>query len=215
MTLFYIYLLTLFSAILTGAVRFKSLTASFRVLLLLLIYTMVHELLTHTFAFDVRLNLVLIYFAYALISPLLYLFSFYLELRSRRTGKYVLMIIAAILLLDAVYIWNAGVIVGFPSKLIMFSTPFLLAGAMLVIWANLNTGFDLPLREKSSFIFAMAFIVYTAVSFTHLSLYEIVLETKAMKSWSQQIHTYTSMLYYATIGYSFWIDARQPGKSSI
>jgi len=202
-----IYLGILCIIAILGVGSFKKFTTPFRLLVLSIAYILIHEVVVHNWK-ALSINTASAYILYAMISPIVVCLVCYLALTSKFARRGVLWIVTALLIIDIFYLAYAP-LEPFPSNLIRLSTPCFIFAGLLLLWQSLNSDFATPLGKKSIFVFSLAFINYSVLTFTHLTLYCVVLKTGTAKVLSQEIHTYISCLYYLILGYSLWLDAKQ------
>lgn len=199
--MFILYLIVLIGAIGVGFFNRKELTSPYKIVWILLLFTWFSEMGSH---YMKGINPKWIYAFYAVVSSLLYAVVFrYLLLRSYRRLWQVGT--AVMLIFFALELSNLNSVIYFPSILITFSSPILIIFSLALFNQIIIQDKEIPLWQRPEFVFNAIFIVYISINFTHLAFYDYFIQHKFSKYWSQQIHTWSSVLYYMLLGYLFYV----------
>lgn len=202
------YFVVLFLTSAFGVWTFRRNSAPIRLLIVLLVYTFIHEILVHYVIRD-RNGSVMLYRLYATVSVLVYtlIFALWYE-RSRRIFHWAVMILMIAILTVSWFRMSGGNT--FPSRFISLTHPLLLLMSIHLFYHILHTRLDLPLKRRSSFWFNVLFLIFISVTFVHLSLFEIQVSVNLniSRSLTFYIHTAVNLAFYLLLSVPIYIDSK-------
>lgn len=202
------YFVVLFLTSAFGVWTFRRNSAPIRLLIVLLVYTFIHEILVHYVIRD-RNGSVMLYRLYATVSVLVYtlIFALWYE-RSRRIFHWAVMILMIAILTVSWLRMSGGST--FPSRFISLTHPLLLLMSIHLFYHILHTRLDLPLKRRSSFWFNVLFLIFISVTFVHLSLFEIQVSVNLniSRSLTFYIHTAVNLAFYLLLSVPIYIDSK-------
>lgn len=198
------YLFTLFASSCIGVFCLKKLDKSHVLLFGIVAYTLCHELVVHKGqlgAFNQYL-----YWIYASVTTCLYLvtLSFYIDHRYFKRAVRLLGIGACLFGLIYASFFAEKV---FPSIFIVFTMPLVVISCLMVFFSLLQKRSSRPLSSQPVFISTTAIFIYHSISFTHLGCQKYLILSQAGETDVHDlIHLFSSILFYATLGYSFLLS---------
>ncbi len=202
----WIYLSALLISALIGVVNFKRLTTPFRILSILLGYTFIHECAVRIGAYY-KVSLNIIYQVYILLAFSLYALIYFFSLIKHRFKIIALVVLSIIILLGMINMVMS--IDSFPSIAISFCSCMIIFLSLLQLSELLYSDPELRLIQKPLFWMNTAIMVYWSINFLQLGLYSYFVKTNSPNPITQNIHTYSSIVYYAILGFCLYFSGRR------
>jgi hypothetical protein len=202
----WIYLSALLISTIIGVVNFKKLTTPFRLLSILLAYTLIHECAVRIGA-SYKISLNVVYQIYILVAFSLYALIYYFSLIKPLRKSVALVISVIILALGTVNILTS--IDNFPSIAISFCSCMIIFLSLLQLNELLYSDPEKKLIHKPLFWMNTAIMVYWSINFLQLGLYSYFVKANTPNPITQNIHTYSSIVYYAILGFCLYFSNRR------
>lgn len=174
----------------------------------MLLYTLIHEVIIHSFNFDFKVNY-LLYNCYAVISCLTYLLVIRLQLKTRKFQVISNWLIIIAILLNILILSSSDPRLNFPSRIIAFMFPIVILSSILLFWQLLNSNIETKLAKRGSFWLATGILIYHSISFAILGLLSYALELKINYGIEAQLMFYISIIFYSMIGYSIYLNGNR------
>lgn len=196
-----LYILILLLTSLAGAISFSKGMFELRPLVILLAYTYCHEWLVHS---NILPNTRVAYWVYSGVSFALYIEFIRRSLKNKllKTGLLVLSICFVLVGLYGGWNWSTG----FPSQFVVSGIPFIVIGCLLVLYHMLRNISEQSITENPIFICTAAIFIYQSVAFVYLGCVNYLMNQEAEIQLLHSIHRWTSILFYATLGYAFLLS---------
>jgi|GEM_PF-3907843 len=201
------YQIALFLSSLVGVIYFGKLHSALKPMVIMLVYTAVHEVVVHQ---EWLPNNNQAYWLYTGISS-----GLYLEFMRRSILNAVVKCILIILTFGFV---AAGIIFSitigdvFPSSFINLTIPFMVLGSLMVLYSILKNVSDQPLSSNPIFITTAAILIYQCVFFTYLGSLNFLMDNGQLTDLLMIIFNIASIIYYSALGYAFLLSIRNMRK---
>jgi hypothetical protein len=202
----WIYLSALLISTIIGVVNFKKLTTPFRLLSILLAYTFIHECVVRLGAYY-KISLNIVYQIYIVVAFTIYGLIYYFSLIRQVYKSISLFILAIILILGAMNIVLS--IDNFPSIAISFCSCMIIFLSLLQLNELLYSDPEIRLIHKPLFWMNTAIMVYWSINFLQLGLYSYFVKANTPNPIMQNIHTYSSIVYYVILGFCLYFANRR------
>jgi len=207
---FIIYLLILLVSCTIGIYGVRQLSNAYKFLLFLLIYTFISELLSRFSILTEYSHYQYWIYACIKIPMIIFILGIPLGNKGRQKSLFVLSFLVFLTsIISFVYLFENE---PFPSILEMFTAPLTVLACLVAYKDILDSPTEEKLIFQPLFCFATAVIIYTSVTFTHISLYRYYIKHDIPPVHDGRIHTLFSWLYYAFLGYVLYIDSKKSLK---
>lgn len=196
--IFNLYVVALSLSSLVGVFCFGKFHSALKPLLILIVYTTLHEVIVHLKCYPSTFN---IYWVYTGVSSGLYL-EFMRRAIRNRTMKIAMGVLAiAFTLMGMIFAFPMRFT--FPSQFIMAAIPFMILGCILVLFTLLKNVTEQAISRNPIFIAAAAILIYQCVFFTYFGSLNMLMNNDQLTDDIQIIFKISSMIYYSVLGYSF------------
>lgn len=198
------YLLLLFAINIIGVARFKNLTKSFRILVVLTIAIFVSELCSRMLIREIKNSIPTVYFS-AFAEFILYTAVYYCLYQSK--AKRVLLYLAVLgTLAFAVQLFLTGLL-AYPTVFMEFTHIIFLIYTLLYYRQMLSAPTQVALTKQSDFWFNTALFVFSSIGTLNFGLHTYAINHKPGIDVDNIIFP-INILLYATIGWAVIIDKR-------
>lgn len=204
---FVLYLAVLGSVAFIGFWNYAKLSGPFRVITWLIAYTLISESLTR-FSFTKPYTYYL-YSAYSLAASVGYLIAIALMTKSKIRRLIIFSFLVLVIAISFYFLSSPTDLTNFPSNYILASTPFKVIAILIYFFDLLQRNEFVDLKKSPSFLFTSTLLVYSCISFTHLSLFDYFIDGSLSPWLSIWIHSIATFLYYSFLGYIFVLDSKR------
>lgn len=196
MSLQHIYFVLLALAATAGLVSLRRLPNGLRVLTVLFIYTLGHEIFVNHYKNTLNFPR---YALYAALSTFGYGLFFGLTLSTPRHKQILLYLILPFVL--AAMLVATYFTVNFPSQLVVTAHIIIIGLSLLVLLDLMNKNFRENLWKSSTFLITVLIFLYHGISMIYLGAINYLMVTQSEFGILSDLHRGISILYYGTIGY--------------
>jgi hypothetical protein len=204
---FVLYLAVLGSVAFVGFWNYAKLSGPFRVITWLIFFTLISETLTR-FSFTKPYTYYL-YSGYSLTASVSYLIAIALLTVSRFRRLIIFGFIFSVIIISFYFLSTPTDLTNFPSNYILASTPFKVIAILIYFFDLLQRNELVDLKKSPSFLFTSTLLVYSCISFTHLSLFDYFIDGRLSPWVSIWIHSIATILFYSFLGYIFVLDSKR------
>ncbi|MFT5183417.1 MAG: hypothetical protein ACI84C_000543 [Flavobacteriales bacterium] len=203
----YTYLIILTCVALVGSLTFGRVNKVVKPLLILVVYTAIHEWLVHSGLLPQNYSP---YWLYAGISVSLYL-EFMRRSIHHAWTKITLAVFSIAFCLAGIYfaLFAAN---SFPSQFVIIGIAFIVFGCLLVLYSILQNITDQPISKNPIFIAIAAILIYQCVFFTYLGCLSFLMSNDYLNEVITKVHKWASIIYYAILGFVFYLSIKNSGK---
>jgi hypothetical protein len=192
----HIYFVLLGLAACAGLVSWQRLPNGFRVITLLLIYTLAHEITVNYFKNETNF---IRYALYASVSTFGYGLFFALTLSTSRHKQILLKIILPFVL--AAMLVATYFTVSFPSQLVVIAQIIIISLSLLVLLDQINKNFHTNLWKSRTFLLTVLIFLYHGLTMIYLGAINYLMVEKSEFDILSHLHRGISIVYYSAIGY--------------
>jgi len=192
----YIYFILLGVAAFAGLVAWRRLTHGFRVITVLIAYTLAHEITVNYYKTAANYPR---YALYAALSTLGYGLFFALNISTPRHKQLLLYLFLPFVV--AAMLVAAYFTVNFPSQLVVISQIIIIGLSLLVLLDQINKNFHENLWKSRTFLLTVLIFLYHGLTMIYLGAINYLMVEKSEFDILSDLHRGISMLYYGAIGY--------------
>lgn len=204
---FVLYLAVLGSVACIGFWNYAKLSGPFRVIVWLIVYTLISESLSRLTV--TKPYTFYLYSAYSFASIVAYLIAIAQMIESRIRRLIVFAFLFLLITTSVYFLKNPPDPSNFPSNYILASTPIKVIAILIYFFDLLHREANVDLKKSPSFLFTSTLLVYSCISFTHLSLFSYFIDGSISPWVSIWVHSIATFLYYSFLGYIFVLDSKR------